>query len=85
MTLFDLPEPTSPRLRWMRKHRIRTNKVPAQHPRFGQWVAWIDDRKWQKKSDSDFYGANEEEAIVNLAKQLNIKLWNEPQTTKKSP
>lgn len=75
MNLFDMPEQLSPRLAWMREHgiRIATDRRDA----------WGDnpDKVWPFHAFVPFraeaFGDTEDEAIVDLAKQLNLKLWNE--------
>ena len=72
-TLFDLPESPSPRLKWLRAHKIKTC-ADAFDAYTGEdrWVAYLRD----DIGDNEF-GDTEDEAIVALAKKLNLKLWNE--------
>jgi hypothetical protein len=61
--LFDIPESKSPRLIWIEKHGI-----------------------WLLKSETGYEataagltgkGQSEDDALVDMAKQMGIKLWNE--------
>lgn len=68
MNLFDLPESKSPRLMWMEKHGVWTAEI-TMRGRF-QW--------WEATSNGiTGKGATEDDAIVDLAIKLEIKLWNE--------
>lgn len=61
--LFDIPETKSPRLIWMERHGIKTQEIK------GSWAATA--------SIFSCNGDTENDAIVSLAKKMNIKLWNE--------
>ena len=61
--LFDIPETKSPRLIWMDRHGVWTQELN------GKWIATA--------SIFDGRGDTENDAIVNLAKKMVIKLWNE--------
>ncbi len=67
-TLFDLPDSPSPRLRWLREHQVTTTK--EAEPTGDLWTAWV-------FPDTSGYGATEDEALADLARKLNVKLWNE--------
>lgn len=77
--LFEVEESLSPRLAWMQKHKIRTHHAPWVEE--APWSAWHPDNESEEGLPMDpeacGYGMNEDEAIVDLAKKLNIKLWNE--------
>lgn len=70
--LFDLPESKSPRLIWMELHRVTT--YPPS-PSLGCWAA---SRDTDPPLD-EFVGLADTEldAITDLARKLNLKLWNE--------
>jgi len=85
-TLFDLPETPSPRLKWMGDHQIEVIDSRLDHEpgdeceltgsRLYRWWAWQTCKRTKTESSSGG-GDTEDEAIVNLAKKLNLKLWNE--------
>lgn len=66
--LFNIPEQKSPRLQWLDKHGIWTCEVTLRG-KFQWWEATA--------SGIIGKGATEDDAIVDLAKQMGIKLWNE--------
>lgn len=70
--LFDLPESKSPRLIWMEEHGVST--YPPS-PALGCWAA---SRDCDPPLD-EFVGLADTEldAIADLARKLNLKLWNE--------
>lgn len=65
--LFDIPESKSPRLIWMEEHEITTHQGE-------KWTAYspliLDE-------DTTGTGDTELDAITDLARKLNLKLWNE--------
>ena len=82
-TLFDLPESPSPRLKWMRHHKIEVADSGLDHEpgeqceitgnrlyRYWAFIATVTDNVEEG-------GDTEDEAIVALANKLNLKLWNE--------
>lgn len=71
--LFDIPEQLSPRLAWMKKHDIRINKDDNRDDK-RIWRACGED---QDDDTFEGYGSTEDEAIVDIAKKLHLKLWNE--------
>lgn len=72
--LFTVPEVLSPRLAWLKKHDVRTLHTPGYKDGEKPWSAWT--TEWHKKG---WYvtGSTEDESLANLAKALNIPLWNE--------
>lgn len=62
--LFPLEESLSPRLKWMQKFRITVREAENQ-----KWLAQSN-TKWH-------YGPTEDDALVGLAKKMNILTWNE--------
>ncbi len=87
-TLFDIPETPSPRLKWMRELSIQTldngdHCNPGDEDEFGnqlwRWVAWQGGKRTKSSVFADHctgWGDTEDEAIVALAKKLNLPLWN---------
>ena len=76
--LFHIDESLSPRLAWMRQHRIQTSESDlfklTQHGK--PWAAWISGKR--TKAVAQYTTADtEDEAIIALAKKINLKLWNE--------
>lgn len=79
--LFNIEETPSPRLVWMRLHKIRTHRSPSIPEGEEPWVAWLpedehDDTGIPIDMESCGLGETEDEAIVALAKLKNIPLWN---------
>lgn len=68
--LFDMPETKSPRLLWMDKHGVWTKHYES--PSIVKNLSWVATAAGKSAS-----GATEDESIVNLAMEMNIKLWNE--------
>ena len=69
--LFHVKESLSPRLAWMRENKIQTQKITHDsYPPHESWQAWV-------MFTMAAFGDTEDEAIVALAKKLNLKLWNE--------
>ena len=77
--LFEIPETKSPRLLWLARHRIHTFQTQMLSDKEQPWSAWSGD--FQEALDDDCYGvgATEDDAIVNWAKGMRVKLWNEEQ------
>lgn len=73
--LFDLAPSLSPRLLWMREHGVQTRETTHEE-RFSDiddhWLAWLEVGVFGGS------GMTEDEAIVDMAKNLGIPLWNEP-------
>lgn len=72
--LFNIPASKSPRLLWLEKHCITVSFVPADPIAYREF--------WNAKHISETrlvmaQGDTEDEALVNLAKELGIRLWNE--------
>lgn len=86
--LFQIDESLSPRLRWMRDLLIQTmdngyELTPGLEDEFGnqlfRWVAWQGGKRTKASAFVDHctgWGDTEDEAIVALAKKLNLTLWN---------
>lgn len=84
--LFQIDETLSPRLKWIRENRIEVVDAGIDHepgdtcPDTGQQLyryhAFLGG-KCTKTSARFGSGDTEDEAIVDLAKKLNLKLWNE--------
>lgn len=69
----------SPRLAWIKKHKIQTHlaKHMADAGEDDPWSAWIGDAIPPDNPDELGYGNTEDDAILDLAKGCNLKLWNE--------
>lgn len=63
-----MPEALSPRLAWMKKHRINTD-LPADGIHKSLWDAW--------SGCICAHGETEDEALSALAAKLGVRLWNE--------
>lgn len=69
--LFQIEESKSPRLRWMDKHGVWTQKTNAEE---------YEDPEHAWKAQAAGYvgfGPTEDDAIVELARLMGIALWNE--------
>ena len=85
-TLFDIPETPSPRLKWMREKSIEVVDSGIDHEPGDEceltgnqlYRFWaLQTCKRTKTESASAGGDTEGEAIVALAKKLNLKLWNE--------
>lgn len=84
--LFQIDETLSPRFRWMREKNIEVVDSGIDHEpgdeceltgnRLYRFWAWQTCKRTKTESASAG-GDTEDEAIVELAKKLNLKLWNE--------
>ena len=82
--LFPIEETLSPRLKWMRQHKIEVVDSGLDHEP-GEKCAHTGNRLYRYwaviegtvSELEEAGGDTEDEAIVNLAKKLNLKLWNE--------
>ena len=68
----NLPEVKSPRLLWMEKHGITTERKATS-----QGMVYIATRKGLGYRTIETKAINEHDALVEMAIQLNIKLWNQ--------
>lgn len=84
--LFPIEETLSPRLKWMRDNGIRiihNNDVsPGDEDEWGNRLSPFCATKSKPGTlvfadHVNAWGDTEDEAIVALAKKLNLKLWNE--------
>ena len=86
-TLFNLPVQLSPRLAWLKNHDVKTHEFTndptdcrtLNHLGFGRWIAFIG-KTVPPHEDSNrtwVNGDTEDEALVNIAKLMGWKLWNE--------
>jgi len=83
-TLFDLPCDPSPRLKWLHENKIEVVDSGLDHEpgdeceitgnRLYRYWAVIEGTVTDLEEAG---GDTEDEAIVALAKKLNLKLWNE--------
>lgn len=81
-SLFDLEEQISPRLRWLRMHEVKQQRVDAAF----DLPFWCWTGPWQAGDFSPdgaptaaFFAQadSEDEALVAHAKARGIRLWNE--------
>ena len=70
--LFHVEESKSPRLQWMEWYSVATRQTGTESDELGDCRRWIAENPF-----SLGYGHTEDEAIVQLALKLGIKLWNE--------
>ena len=84
--LFDIPPTLSPRLQWFERHDIRIihNKgvTAGDEDDFGNELFPYCASATPEEVESFWdhatgYGNTQDDAIVDLAKKLGIKLWNE--------
>ena len=68
-TLFTIPETKSPRLCWMEQHGFRV--VQCNPTEWGETFAALIGEKVIA------YGMNADDALVNAAVKLQLRLWNE--------
>ncbi len=89
-TLFEMPIVLSPRLRWIAANNILTHHAP--HCPEAPWMAvqpfdedngktigecMCDNGANYEAYQRCGYGHTEDDAIVQLCRKLNIRLWNE--------
>lgn len=67
--LFTIPETKSPRLKWLERHHIKVKECAPT--KLGETFAAL------HGMDVVAYGGTEDEAIMNAAIKLNLRLWNE--------
>ena len=90
--LFNIPVCESPRLKWLKKHDVKTQHRPGinvgDEDKFGNalwpWEAGTSHGLSPERIDAGTFsqgGETEDEAIANLAKWQGWKLWNEEQVT----
>lgn len=84
--LFPIEETLSPRLKWIRNHQIEIVDSGLDHEPGDEceitgnrlYRFWaLQGGKQTKTEISEAGGDTEDEAIVSLAKKMNLKLWNE--------
>lgn len=69
--LFEIPVVLSPRLKWMKLHRLKVMPGFVGYDDEEEVVVVRQDGKWVAEA------LTEDAAIVKAAKKLNLKLWNE--------
>lgn len=77
-TLLEVQPCLSPRLAWLKKHNVFTERLGNQnHLNFSEWVAYVG--KMPATEDEGVWGSGDTEdaAIVSIAKCCGWKLWNE--------
>jgi hypothetical protein len=79
VNLFDVPIELSPRLKWLAKHGLVTERVNASGIGGSTWVCRTSKPNlgglWTPNSIGG--GETEDEAIAEFAKAAGIKIWNE--------
>lgn len=85
--LFQIEPTISPRLAWMKNHNVRTHEFKndpkdertCNHLGFGRWIAFVGKSVPPNEDSNRIWcnGETEDEALVNLAKGMKWKLWNE--------
>lgn len=84
--LFPIEETLSPRIKWMRHHQIEVVDSGLDHEPGDQceitgnrmYRFWaFQGGKQTKTQIAEAGGDTEDDAIVALAKKLNLKLWSE--------
>jgi hypothetical protein len=87
--LFDLETVAmlSPRLAWLKKHRIHTAHYPIfdgtqESPETGEllfpWIAWIERVRDELPGPRNTAtGHTQDEAVTALAVKFSLPLWNE--------
>jgi len=69
-SLFNLPESKSPRLKWQDYHGITCVETDLDLPE-NRWQAM------QATTKTIVRGPTREDALAEIARKLNLKLWNE--------
>ena len=82
MELFEIPVSESPRLKWLKKHRISTHKSSPVPDDEDPWNAWVGDLSEAIEDDRVCTGMTEDDALCDLARQLGLRLWNEEEVLK---
>lgn len=76
--LFEIPVCESPRLKWLKKHNVKTWRTESDETSNKPWLAWAQDEDGDVPHDGNAsFGATEHDALVNLAMMLGWRLWNE--------
>ena len=76
--LFDIPPCESPRLKWLKKHDVKTLCSGNAEDFDGEpWNAWAGDMGEAISGGEYVTGATEQDAIANWAIRRRVKLWNE--------
>lgn len=68
----------SPRLAWMKRHRIHTRESLIAFKPGCFWQAWIERVRDELPGEiNSAVGATEHDAMADLALRFDIELWNE--------
>lgn len=87
--LFEVPQHLSPRLAWIKRHRVVVERVNAETSGGFKWICRTEHPPlagfWPPNSIGG--GETEDEAIADFAIAAGIRLWNEelpstPEATK---
>ena len=73
--LFDATESLSPRVKWIRKHKIKTSRKDPDLP-LDAWVCWSGELYNIIGSHEIGVGETEGQAMADWAKRHGVKLWN---------
>lgn len=68
--LFDIPESKSPRIIWQERHEITCVETDFDRPE-NRW------RAMHPLTKTIVRGPTREDALAEIARKLQIKLWNE--------
>jgi hypothetical protein len=80
MELFDLKvmKMDSPRLAWLKKHKISTHRSPYVELDEEPWSCWSGPFEEAVMHKGDYTsGMTEDQAITRWALKYNVRLWNE--------
>ena len=64
----------SPRLKWIKRHQLKTERAFDEYYDEMRWCAW---RDLATCFDSEGSGITEDDAIADWARRNGVKLWNE--------
>lgn len=74
--LFEVPHTESPRLKWIKKHRVTVHENIFK-PTHSDDFRFAYTRRADSPDACSGYGNTDDEAILDLAKRRGWKLWNE--------
>lgn len=74
--LFEIEPMDSPRRAWLKKHDVRTKKLPMCDEDEYSWAAWTGDLESHDEQNTAL-GTTEHDSICTLAIWNDWPLWNE--------